>query len=502
MKNPPPETITIVSSSPVRESSPRKPSSGERSRASTADTLLVGPESASGPVSIVIDSDGEEAEGSKSKHPFFVRKTASGGANDPILLAEDEPLKPKMMRVTETRPAHSFFSNKGSGASTPMERQTSNTSTTAKKKNKKEHAFFAPSGQSQNERTVTTKPGWGKDVKEGQEWLPPWPTSEGHQVWPTIDTSVTLGLPTRKGKEPAHLHEAFWERHLIRSRDVSPRPKGSMPSTYSIFPYISSHPAFTASRSRPHSSEDWCHKYAPLSAAQVLGNETEASYLRDWILALQVGVVADTDGAQTIIRSVLRSSRRTAGDSWIAYDDDPVEGYEDWEDEETEEEPQTLLPSEQLDRPSVYPSLSDRLTNTIVLAGPSGTGKTAAVYAAAHELGWDVFEVYPGIGKRNASSLTSMVGEVSRNHMVAKGGRSEAKSDTKASSTINLTVESKIGFLSDRDSAAPAKARQSVILLEEVDILYEDDKNFWPAVVTLIAESRRPVILTCNGECW
>lgn len=40
---------------------------------------------------------------------------------------------------------------------------------------------------------------------------------------------------------------------------------------------------------------------------------------------------------------------------------------------------------------------------------------------------------------------------------------------------------------------------QSLILLEEVDILYKDDVNFWPTVVDIIRDCKRPVIMTCNG---
>jgi hypothetical protein len=41
---------------------------------------------------------------------------------------------------------------------------------------------------------------------------------------------------------------------------------------------------------------------------------------------------------------------------------------------------------------------------------------------------------------------------------------------------------------------------QSIILLEEVDVLFGEDVNFWPAAIKLINKSHRPVVLTCNGN--
>jgi len=186
-------------------------------------------------------------------------------------------------------------------------------------------------------------------------------------------------------------------------------------------------------------------------------------------------------------------------------------------------------------RPDHYPPLdTSQLTNTILLNGPHGSGKSAAVHAAATELGWEVFEVYSGLGKRTAANLMSWVGDVGKNHLVVKGGKAEPpKEEIKTKTGLKsffghsvrkaaqedddpIALTGSQGSLGEPievdtspkkeehlvlDQAESRKAvRQSLIFIDEADLLFAEENTFWPAVISLVAESRRPVILACNGK--
>ncbi|RPD78261.1 hypothetical protein L226DRAFT_480967 [Lentinus tigrinus ALCF2SS1-7] len=164
------------------------------------------------------------------------------------------------------------------------------------------------------------------------------------------------------------------------------------------------------------------------------------------------------------------------------------------------------------------PKFGDTVYNTLLLEGPSGCGKTAAVYACAEELSWEVFEVYPGIGERNGSAIQKLIGEVGKNHLVtqtqhqAKADRSTTRAKAKANffakrvvsddEEVSLEHPALSNIPETQDVAQhqqpPTEVSQSIVLIEEVDVLYREDTNFWPTVVKIIKECRRPVVMTCN----
>ena len=368
-----------------------------------------------------------------------------------------------------------------------------------------------------------------------------------------------------------------------------PPPPSDIPAEY-----LNRHPAFStlSETSDPPgvkqpTTDLWVDKWAPRLAEHVLGNEGHALYLRDWLRASEINSFSGAfDPSVTSmpssssqpkkkppakrgmkrprirreVGSKKARKRRRRDDDWIVHDDHvslsgsseteshPLDAYLDdalssdaavFDEFPLEVEvPMVDLPPLTYDRPNAFD-----MSNTIVLCGPSGSGKTAAVYACAAELDWEVFEVYPGVGKRSGAALDNLIGQVGRNHLVMKQGGKHLspppEQDNALTRFLGVRGAQIIGepvpvggssdgteipdiggieIISDDGLGVPAppppddpppvvesvqklqaQAKQSLILLEEVDILYKDDVNFWPTVINIIRDCRRPVVLTCNG---
>lgn len=292
-------------------------------------------------------------------------------------------------------------------------------------------------------------------------------------------------------------------------------------------------------------AQDWVHKYAPKSAEEVLQSGREVKLLRNWLKSLTTNAVDHrTSGARE--SSALRKlGAKTAKRKRKRADE--LDDFIVSSDEEANEMDEVIDPN---DNPSTNPrskpsvirtgdiagasGSSDRLTNTIVISGPHGCGKTAAVYAIAQELGFEVFEINPG-SRRSGKDILDKVGDMTRNHLVGHASAETPAISTDENEEMNLVVDNlkkdietgRQGTMNDffrakgtvksvppKSAAKASKAspkrkeapnmrksqKQSLILLEEVDVLFDEDKMFWTTTLSLVLQSKRPVIMTCTDE--
>ncbi|KAG8874138.1 hypothetical protein FRC20_006649 [Serendipita sp. 405] len=147
----------------------------------------------------------------------------------------------------------------------------------------------------------------------------------------------------------------------------------------------------------------------------------------------------------------------------------------------------------------ILPSLTERLANTIILHGPAGSGKTATIYACAEELHWKIFEFYPGLGKRSGAGFMLEMGGTGDNHRVGGLVTQEVRErDTRPSPSLGfLASPSKKARnppsqMSEQPSTQSSDVHQSLVLIEEGDIMFQSDNISVPYETNLAAFSNWP----------
>ncbi|KAK6526794.1 hypothetical protein TWF281_009995 [Arthrobotrys megalospora] len=281
----------------------------------------------------------------------------------------------------------------------------------------------------------------------------------------------------------------------------------------------------------------WSSLYEPTSSNCVLQTGQEAKELGKWLACMQVTAV--DNGTNSKPRApVIKKKKKPKHelDDFVVSED----GGEDTMSDLTDPEDADTLPTgphflkgfknSEIRRKSRATVISTtnpqkkrtssppaKLPNAIMLSGPSGVGKTAAVWAAAKEHGFHVFEIHAGT-KRGSKEIQELVGDMSRNHLVHQP---RAQDQASTSDTEQSTIPKPTGFNSffakkgvqptatdiaqpeqskEKVKQQPQQQQQSLILIEEADTIFAEDVGFWRYIITLIQKSRRPVVITCNDE--
>ncbi|OCT63196.1 ATPase family AAA domain-containing protein 5 isoform X2 [Xenopus laevis] len=285
----------------------------------------------------------------------------------------------------------------------------------------------------------------------------------------------------------------------------------------------------------------WTEKYQPQNTSEMIGNSAAIQQLHSWLKDWKVR-------AEKEEKSQMQKTEKEKSDTWDQNDFMTM-------DSDSEEE---------------------SLCNTVLITGPPGIGKTAAVYACAQELGFKVFEVNASC-QRSGRQILTQLKEATQSHQVDQQGVNTHKpcffssfSSTKSPRKLNspknvvssprkppasprgtglrkgLAPKSLANFFKppaikrneEKPSATEAskglgkgvflrevetkpnkslyataqketgseekhrKTATSLILFEEVDVIFDDDVGFLSAIKTFMSTTKRPVILTTSDPTF
>lgn len=259
--------------------------------------------------------------------------------------------------------------------------------------------------------------------------------------------------------------------------------------------------------------QQWGEKYRPKHLNGLLGARYNYLYLKDWLHQMKIEPLS-APSSDTPKKKPTRRKKQKKIVVFDEYaDEDMMRGLSLQEDDDDDDD-FMLTPKKKLNK---KPSMK---SNIILLVGDHGVGKTAAVYTIAEQMEYQVFEINAG-SKRSGKDIVSMVGEMTKSHLVTFHTPSIFNPPPQAPASLGKKKKLKPNFSPSAQLASQQKngllkhfavknepkkkpttnnTKQSLILLEEVDLLFEEDKGFWASVIDLSQKSKRPIVMTCNGN--
>eukprot|EP01018_Ginkgo_biloba_P035757 Gb_12785 [translate_table: standard] len=241
----------------------------------------------------------------------------------------------------------------------------------------------------------------------------------------------------------------------------------------------------------------WPDKYQPESSEEVCGNTNSVEFLNDWLHSWHERVF-DTE------KDRAKEHNSSRDEDWGCFQDDSETLSKDGE---------------------------DGLKNVLLLTGPVGCGKSAALYACAKEQGFDVIEVNAsecrngalvkqkfgeameshGLNQRSVEDIAGVQDKIVLEHSFsAKETRQKKNVPNKVKKEKDCAVvssaakyqifperEKQINGLDERPAWSQSRSK-ALILFEDVDIIFDEDRGFMGALLQLAETAKRPIILTSN----
>lgn len=278
-----------------------------------------------------------------------------------------------------------------------------------------------------------------------------------------VSAAVVCGAPP--ACSPAKLVSSFRRRrcHRVESLlDVSatdPRPRLSFTASFrqskenvdidvvgidtgvEIPDWISARRA-----ERTDAQYPWTTTYRPMSASQVVGNSEAVSRMSAWLSEFARVRATSTSTRHAQITDAAATGW-TDESSWSGDADDDDLSWGDDSD---------VGGNARHQRPQ------DR--RCLIVCGPPAVGKTSAVHACAHELGFKVLELNAS-DDLHGSRLHARVGEAAQSHAMGR-------------STEELQA--------------------CIILIDEVDVVAAEDERFVSSLRKFVHAAKSPVVVVCD----
>ncbi|KAG5245916.1 P-loop containing nucleoside triphosphate hydrolases superfamily [Salix suchowensis] len=240
----------------------------------------------------------------------------------------------------------------------------------------------------------------------------------------------------------------------------------------------------------------WTDKYQPKKATEVCGNDESVKLLSEWLCSWQQ-------------RGCQPSTDTFSGDVCDRQDADYTCSQSNSDLENNNE--------------------VASLKNVLLITGPTGCGKSSAIYACAREEGFKVLEVNAS-ECRNGAVVKQRFGEALESHSIEWSQEihvetqsnkiakfSLALPDGKLTPDYNrkmiemIPISNKDNSLGATVATTTCASKEStiacdreqvkhLILFEDVDITFTEDRGFVSAIQQIAEKAKGPVILTSNSE--
>uniref|UniRef100_F1KRF7 Telomere length regulation protein elg1 n=1 Tax=Ascaris suum TaxID=6253 RepID=F1KRF7_ASCSU len=191
--------------------------------------------------------------------------------------------------------------------------------------------------------------------------------------------------------------------------------------------------------------EPWCEVLKPHCVSEFIGNDLTVELVRSWIAKWKKHL--ERCAGKSPLSSPNTMKNPCKKKSSTLDDDDSDDDYND-----------------------DYGEVSE---SVLLLSGPCGCGKTALVYAIAEEMNMRVVELACN-ERRNSSIIRSRIAGATQSYQIA------------------------CSPLMRSFNANDPAPQLSVILVDDVDVTFADEENFWSTLKCICCETRAPIILTCS----